>query len=49
MTLLAELILDAADKRRVSVSGSALDGASGGAIGSVSFLFEKRGKARNAA
>jgi hypothetical protein len=35
VTLLAELLLDAAGKRRAGVSGGALDSASGGAIGSV--------------
>ena len=49
VSLLAELLLDAAAKRRSVRSASVMDGASGGAIGSVIPFPEKRGKAREAA
>jgi hypothetical protein len=49
VALLAELLLDAAVKRRGLHSVGALDSASGGAIGSVVKFPEERGKAREAA
>jgi hypothetical protein len=49
VSLLAELLAEAAAKRRGLLSGGALDGASGGAIGSVIALPETRRKAREAA
>lgn len=47
--LLAELFLDAAAKRRGIGSGGALDGVSGGVIGSVVPFPETRAIAREAA
>jgi hypothetical protein len=47
--LLAELVLDAARRRRGLRSGGALASASDGGIGSVTPLPEKRGNAREAA
>jgi hypothetical protein len=47
--LLADLLLDAARKRRGLRSGGALAGVSDGVIGSVVPLPDKRGKAREAA
>lgn len=49
VALLAELLLDAAAKRRGVRSGGVIDGVSGGVIGSVVPFPEKRGKAREAA
>lgn len=49
VALLAELLLDAAYKRRAGVSGGALGSASGGATGSVVPFPEKRRRARDAA
>lgn len=49
MSLLAELLIDAAAKRRGLRSGGVVDGASGGAIGSVIPFPEKRRRGREAA
>jgi hypothetical protein len=49
VALLAELLLDAARKRRDGVSGGVLGGASDRASGSVASFAEKAGKARKAA
>ena len=49
VSLLAELLLDVAAKRREGRSGGVIDGASAGAIGSVIPLRQKREKGREAA
>jgi hypothetical protein len=49
VALLAELLLDAAAKRRGRVSGGVMDGVIGGAIGGVASSGEQAGKAREAA
>lgn len=49
VTLLADLLLDVAAKRRGVRSGGALDGASGGVIGRVFPFPEMRGDSRDAA
>jgi hypothetical protein len=49
VALLAELLLDAAAKRRGLHSAGAFDGASDCAIGSAVQLLDLRGKAREAA
>ena len=49
VSLLAELLLDVAAKRRAGRSGGGIDGASGGAIGSVIPLPQEREKGREAA
>ena len=49
ITLLSDLLLDAAGKRRDGVSDGALDSVCGGATTSVVPFPEKRGKARKAA
>ena len=49
VSLLAELLLDAAAKRREGRSVGVIDGASDGAIGSVVPVPEKRRKGREAA
>lgn len=49
VSLLAELLLDAVAKRRGLRSGGVIDGASGGASGSVIPFPEKRRKGREAA
>ena len=49
VSLLAELLLDAAAKRRGLLSGGVIDGASDGAIGGVIPFPENRRKGREAA
>lgn len=49
VSLLAELLLDAAARRRGVGSGGVIDGASGGAIGGVIPFPAKRQKGREAA
>jgi hypothetical protein len=49
VSLLAELLLDVAAKRRAGRSGGVIDGASDGAIGSVIPLPQEREKGREAA
>lgn len=49
VSLLAELLLDVAAKRRAGRSGGVIDGASDGAIGSVIPFPQERGKGREAA
>jgi hypothetical protein len=49
VAVLAELLLGVAVKGRGGVSGSVLDGGSGGAIGGVGSLPASAGKARKAA
>jgi hypothetical protein len=49
VSLLAELLLDAAAKRREGRSVGVIDGTSDGAIGSVIRLPQKRRKGREAA
>jgi hypothetical protein len=49
VSLLAELLLDVAAKRRAGLSGGVIDSASGSAIGSVIPLPQERGKGREAA
>jgi hypothetical protein len=49
VSLLAELLLDVAAKRRAGRSGGVIDVASDGAIGSVVPLPQERGKGRGAA
>jgi hypothetical protein len=49
VSLLADLLLDVAAKRRARRSGGVIDGASESAIGSVSPLPQERGKGRAAA
>jgi hypothetical protein len=49
VALLAELLLDAAAKRRGRRSGGVIDGAFDGATGSVVSMPEQGGKAREAA
>jgi hypothetical protein len=49
VTLLAELLLDVAAKRRAGRSGGVIDGASDRAIGSVIPLPQKHRKGREAA
>jgi hypothetical protein len=49
VSLLAELLLDAAAKRREGRSVGVIDGASDGAIGSVVPFAQKRRKGREAA
>jgi hypothetical protein len=49
VSLLAELLLDAAAKRREGRSAGVIDGASGSAIGSAIPMPEKRQKGREAA
>lgn len=49
VSLLAELLLDVAAKRRAVRSGGVIDGASDSDIGSVIPLPQKRRKAREAA
>ena len=49
VSLLAELLLDVAGKRRAGRSAGVIDGASDGAIGSVIPLPQEREKGREAA
>jgi hypothetical protein len=49
VSLLAELLLDVAAKRRAHASGGATGGACGGVIGSVTPLLQKRREGREAA
>jgi hypothetical protein len=49
VSLLAELLLDVAEKRRAGRSGGVIDGASDGGTGSVMPLPRERGKGREAA
>jgi len=49
VSLLAELLLDVAEKRRAGRSGGVIDGASDGAIGSVIPLPHEREKGHEAA
>lgn len=49
VSLLAELLLDVAAKRRAGRSGVVIDGASDGAIGGVIPLQQEREKGREAA
>ena len=49
VAVLADLLLDVVRKRRGSVSGSGLDGSSGGAIGGAVSPPASEGRARKAA
>jgi len=49
VSLLAELLLDVAAKRRAGRSGSVIDGASGSGTGSVIPFPQERGEGREAA
>jgi hypothetical protein len=49
VSLLAELLLEVAEKRRAGRSGGVIDGASDRVIGSVVPLAQERGKGRGAA